>query len=138
MTGEVLDHEAAAHDRGQTNGTPERQDLRREVNDRAGESDEVMPTPMLREGGRLGFAAVLDEPARKWLGLSARTAGLYQIFLTASGPRWMPPLGISCQFFTASSQPARREGSGARSGGENAAAGRGKWLPPILSAVCAR
>ena len=36
-----------------------------------------------------------------------RTAGLYQIFFTASGPRLMPPLGISCQFLTASSQPAR-------------------------------
>ena len=34
-----------------------------------------------------------------------RTAGLYQIFFTAPGPRLMPPTGISCQFLTASSHP---------------------------------
>merc|ERR1719465_187903 len=41
--------------------------------------------------------------ARPMAAQSGTIAWLYQIFLMS--PPWMPPLGISCQFLTASSQP---------------------------------
>ena len=100
MAAKVLDHEAAAHDRRQADGTPERNDLR------------AMPGVRSAEAVRHAGGATFRRPSGLRVaakGVRQPTAGLYQIFLTfwAYGMlRYMPPTGISCQFLTASSQPA--------------------------------
>ena len=98
VAAKVLDHEAAAHNRGEANRGPQRDDLSpRRVCARGGgrlSSEQRVPAHGLPVVG--GDTRVQ--------GAYGRTAGLYQIFQTL--PLWGPPRGISCQLRTASSHPA--------------------------------
>ena len=126
---EVLDHEAAAHDGRQADGSPQRDNLERKTEERGQTRRQRKRPRRTTSSPRSGIRGLRLHRTGWMAGL--RTAWLYQSFMTGT------PLGISRQFLTASSQPARIARSPTQHAHTTACANGRRRLSPMTAAMSA-